>query len=253
MTDAETGGAMLDVAYWEECWDVRPSTRTWSPFDPSLTDVQRLLRRHVKPGSDLLEIGFAPGKLLSCVARRLGARVSGIDYSPRGVEASRDLFERAGVSGDLRVEDVFATSFAPNSFDCVLSIGLIEHFDDPRPIVAKHVELARPGGTIVILVPNYGGRVGRLQNWLAPDNIAIHNIAIMRPGPMADLFDPASVASVRGFKYGRFHLGGVALERKLPRLVATALQRGFGLIGFAIPFRIPPASAFIAAVAVKKG
>lgn len=252
MVGARESGPKTDVAHWDERWDVRPSTRFWSPFDPGTTDIHSLLRRHVKPGSDFLEIGFAPGKLLAWTALKLGARVSGIDYSTPGTAIARDLFERVGVSGDLRTEDVFETSFAPDSFDCVFSAGLIEHFDDPRPIVAKHVELARPGGTIILLVPNYGGRIGRLQARLDPENIAIHNIAIMRPDALAALFDPAAIRSVRGFKHGRLSLWGLSLARLMPARLANAIQRAVGLARSAVPFRISSASACIAAVAIKR-
>lgn len=253
MAEADIGGARTDVAHWDADWDFRPSTRFWSPFDPTATDIHRLLRRHVRPGSDFLELGFAPGTFLAWTAARLGAKVTGIDYSPRGVAAARDLFARVGVTGDLRNEDVFETAVPPGSFDCVFSAGLIEHFDDPRPIVAKHVELARPGGKIIILVPNYGGRIGRIQNRLASDNIAIHNLAIMRPAPLAALFDPASIASVTAFKHGRFNLWMLALDRIMPRRLAGLVQRGAGLAGVLMPFRIPPMATFIAAIAVKKG
>lgn len=252
MAGADHSGAKTDLAHWDDGWDVRPSTRFWSPFDPATSDLHRLLKRHIAPGADVLEIGFAPGKTLAWVALKRGAKVSGIDYSPRGTAAARDLFERAGLAGDLRTEDAFHSSFAPNSFDCVYSVGLVEHFDDPRAIVAAHVALARPGGTIVILVPNYGGRIGRLQNRLDPENIAIHNLAIMRPKALAALFDPAQVRSATGFKYGRLTLWGLSLPRAMPARLALALQRGFGLARNLVPVRVTPASAFIAAVAVKR-
>ena len=253
MTGAEPGGAKTDVSHWDADWQIRPSTRFWSPFDPGNTDIHRLLRRYVRKGSDVLEIGFAPGKYLAWVALKLEGKVAGVDYSPQGVMVARDLFERVGVTGDLRHENVFETSFAPDSFDCVYSAGVIEHFDDPRPLVAKHVELAKPGGTILILVPNYGGPIGRIQNRIAPENIAIHNLEIMHRDTMAALFDPAEVASVKTFKAGRFSLWGLALDRVMPARVANLIQRGAGLTGTAMPCRIPPMAAFIVAAAVKKG
>lgn len=252
MIDSERGGAKTEVSQWDASWDVNPPKRSWSPFNPSTTDMHRLLKPYVKPGSAFMELGFAPGMLLAWAAQKRGAEVSGIDYSKSGVAAARALFQRLGISGDLRCEDAFRTSFASNSFDCVFSVGLIEHFDDPRPIVAKHVELAKPGGAIVILVPNYGGLSGRVQSWLDPEDIALHNLAIMRPGAMAALFDPAVVEHVRRFKYGRYTLSGLALKKAMPNVLASALHRAAGLAATIIPFRIPPAAMFIAAVAVKR-
>jgi SAM-dependent methyltransferase len=62
--------------------------------------------------------------------------------------------QRSGQSGlQLVIGDVFDSPFPDSSFDLVFSQGLIEHFKDPVPIFQAHVRLVKPGGWLVIRVP----------------------------------------------------------------------------------------------------
>ena len=237
-------GAKTTLTYWDAQQDALPNTRWFSPFDSGTRALLRLIARNTAPGSSFLEIGCAPGKMLAYAAMKCGARVAGIDYSPRGISISRRFHRANGIASDLRAEDVMETSFAPASFDCVFSAGLVEHFDDPRPVVAKHVELARPGARIVVAIPNYGGIYGRMQARLDPENLAIHNLAIMSRSALAALFDPAEVDGVEAFPLGSPSLGGVSLNRPL-------LQRAAGALGSLLP-TVPGLAPCLAAVAVRR-
>src|SRR5262249_36957710 len=146
----------------------QPRMRLPSPWLVSTRNQMRLLRRHIQPGMRVLEIGFAPGKILAWVASCLRARVSGLDYSAPGVETARKLFSILNLQADLRCEDASSTTFTPESLDLVYSAGVVEHFDDPRPIVRTHVELLRQGGTALISIPNYRGIYGKLQGYFHP-------------------------------------------------------------------------------------
>jgi SAM-dependent methyltransferase len=194
----------------------------------------RLMRRFVRPEMRVLEIGFAPGKYLSWLAKRLGARVSGVDYSQSGVDTARRLFTAVGVEGDLRCEDLFRTTFEPGTFDFVYSMGVIEHFDDPRDILQRHVSLARPGGGIALVtIPNYGGVYGRLQRSFDPENLAIHNTGIMSVEALRRLgqSDPRVRAEV--FPFGRVMPDLVSWSRRVRPRAALALSlalNGLGLV-----------------------
>jgi len=253
MTQApSSGGEKTSRGHWDAGWTAMPTDRFWSPFDPTISDVNRLLAREIAPGTSLLEIGFAPGKMLAWAALERGARVSGIDYSGPGVALAKAYFARRGIEGDLRHEDIFETSFAPGSFDCVMSHGLVEHFDDPRAIVAKHVALARPGGKIILSVPNYGGLYGRLQGRLHPENLAIHNLSIMSPEGMKALFPAGGMASVRAFLCGRPTLWGLAIETRMPAALARQLKRAVGLAGWLLPLSPAALKPIVIAIGIKE-
>ncbi len=207
------------VDHWDTAWAQRPRPRLPTGLDVGTRSVQAVIRRKIRPGMNVLEIGCAPGKMLGWVAKSLGAGVSGVDYSPQGVEVTRWMMGEMGIDADIRQEDIFETSFAPGSFDVVYSNGVIEHFDDPRELVAIHVRLLRPGGTAIILIPNYGGIYGRLQRHFDPENLAIHNLSIMNESALQGLVSPSDGDQITVYRTG------------LPSPWIVSWQRRWGAMG----------------------
>jgi 23S rRNA U2552 (ribose-2'-O)-methylase RlmE/FtsJ len=106
---SETGepesARLTTVSHWDDVYGRAPRPRLPSRLLSNTMDFQREMRRLVRPGDKVLEIGFAPGKHLAWVARALGAVVSGIDYSEPGMRRAEHLFTQLGIPGDLRCED----------------------------------------------------------------------------------------------------------------------------------------------------
>jgi SAM-dependent methyltransferase len=146
---------------------------------------ERCLRRElaahapVAPGSRVLEVGCAPGKWLVFYAERFGASVSGVEYTDKGAELTRANFAATGIQGEVLQGDFFA--LPPQSFDLVLSLGFIEHFDDLDATFAHHLDFVAPGGRLAVGVPNYRGLNRLLQRWSDPAHLALHNLDAMRP------------------------------------------------------------------------
>lgn len=130
-------------------------------------------------GESVLEVGCAPAKWLIFYAERFGARIAGIEYSGKGARLSRKNLASAGVAGEVREADFFQVESRPH--DLVISIGFIEHFDDPSEVLARHLRFVAPGGRLAVGVPNFRGLNGALQRLAEPDYLALHNRAAMRP------------------------------------------------------------------------
>jgi 2-polyprenyl-3-methyl-5-hydroxy-6-metoxy-1,4-benzoquinol methylase len=226
------------VAHWNEAWARGVRARLPSSLDINVRNYKALLSPHVQPGTAFLEIGFAPGKMLAWVAQRLGAVVTGVDYSPRGVEVARGLFQTLGLAADLRCESIFETTLQPASFDVVYSAGVIEHFEDPRQIVARHVDLLRPGGIALIHVPNYGGLYGSLQGKLDPDNLALHNLRIMSLAALRALAPQQDELDVNAYTWGRMSPWILSLPRLRIGRAGTALSWALNGLAQLQPFKI---------------
>ena len=97
----------------------------------------------------------------------------------------------------------------------MFSCGLIEHFEDPSEMVAAHLRLVAPGGTVLIAIPNYSGLYLRLQRWFDPANLAIHNVRIMNEAAIAALVHPTPDFRVRAFSFGRFSPWLISLPMRL--------------------------------------
>jgi len=203
-------------------------------FDRSLA---RALCAHaaVEPGQQVLEVGCAPAKWLIFYAERFGARVAGIEYSAKGARLSRENLAAAGAEGVVYETDFFSAD--PRPYDLVVSIGFVEHFDDPAAALARHLDFVAPGGRLAVGVPNLIGCNGWLQRLAEPGYLALHNQAAMRPSlyrnfardhdlQLAHLgylggFDPAIICLGRGplLSPGRVIPGAVTLiERHYRRL-----------------------------------
>lgn len=228
--------AMTTVGHWDAAYRVPIRMRLPSALLVSTVDFRREIRAHIKPGDRVLEIGFAPGKQLAWIASALKAKVSGIDYSRPGVELSQQLFSSLGLESDLRCEDVFETTFPMGSFDVVYSLGVIEHFEDPRAIVRRHFELLKPGGIAYITIPNYGGVYGRLQSRADPENLGLHNTSIMSPERMAALMPTDLAESIVAKPAGRVTSGLVSFERMIPPILAKAMFWGVNAVAHLQPF-----------------
>lgn len=231
-------GAKTTHEHWEHVWSVQPRSRLPSRLNVDVRNVQRLLARHVAAGDRLLEVGCAPGKILAWAAAELGAEASGLDYSEQGTAFSRKLFADLGLTADLRCEDFLETSFENATFDVVFSAGVIEHFDDPGPIVLRHLDLVRAGGIAVIVVPNYGGVYGRLQGRLDPANLAIHNTAIMTPTAMAALAPRIPGLEVEASYWGRLSPWLLGLDKLRPRGAGRVLSLALNAAGLVQPFGV---------------
>jgi 2-polyprenyl-3-methyl-5-hydroxy-6-metoxy-1,4-benzoquinol methylase len=203
-----------------------------SPFNLGTFNAKRLLRCHVIPGMKFIEIGCAPGKMLAWVAKVLGAEVAGLDSSECGMLYTRQLFDALGIQADLRKEDIDSHTFEPGTFDVVYSAGLIEHFSDPRPAVRVHAELARPGGKIIITIPNLSGWWAVPTKLLDPSVLDMHNLKMMNESALSALAPSDIASNVHAYRGGHFSVQHAVPVRKLPDLVSQALMHFGDLMGF---------------------
>lgn len=81
-----------------------------------------------------------------------GARVFGIDISaPIAAEAKR-AFDRHALGASLA--DVRVLPFADGTFDAIYSMGTIEHFPESERAVHELARVLKPGGRLILGVPN---------------------------------------------------------------------------------------------------
>lgn len=101
----------------------------------------------VRPGSDLLDVGCGTGAF-ALTAARAGARVTGVDITPKLIDRGIENAALAEVEVDWHVGDVEDLPFEDEAFDIVAS--QFGHMFAPRPDVAviEMLRVTRPGGTI---------------------------------------------------------------------------------------------------------
>lgn len=97
-------------------------------------------------GKLVLDVGCGMGRFAE-IATRWGARVVGIDLSAAAEVAARNLADREFIAFQA---DVFALPFAPGTFDCIYSMGVLHHTPDCEKAVKTLPQYLKPGGTLAV-------------------------------------------------------------------------------------------------------
>ena len=184
---------LTEVGFWDDYWagcKIPTAVDYADPFDRTLAaSLKEALKG--RAGS-VLEVGCAPGKWLAFAAKELKLVPSGIEYSKAGMAATMQNLKALGIKyGEIMTGDFFAIAPCPR-FDVVMSFGFIEHFNDPGPVIDRHLQWLRPGGALVLGVPNFRGIYAPVQRLLDKKILDVHNTDIMSVDYMAN------AASLRG-------------------------------------------------------
>jgi 2-polyprenyl-3-methyl-5-hydroxy-6-metoxy-1,4-benzoquinol methylase len=225
--------------YWRSTHS-QPRWRLPSKLNIATKNLLRVISEYTRPGMRVLEIGCAPGKYLAYLAKVHKATVCGLDYSEPGIAFSRRLFSKLDLPGEFRCEDIFATTLPGDSFDLVYSLGVIEHFEDARAIVDRHLFLTKPGGRVVITIPNYGGMYGRLESYFSPEILCMHNLRLMSCQALVQLTSERAACEVTAYRSGHLSPWILNFEKKWPVTLAKASSFALNLLGLIQPFDIGP-------------
>ncbi len=98
-------------------------------------------------GKDVLELGCGAAQW-SIALHRLGARVTGLDFSEQQLEHARRLMADAGIEFPLVHASAEATPFGEESFDVVFCDFGAMTFCDPHLTVPEAARILRPGGLL---------------------------------------------------------------------------------------------------------
>ncbi|MCP9955190.1 class I SAM-dependent methyltransferase [Actinomadura madurae] len=120
----------------------------------------------VRPGEDVLEVGYGPGALTRRLARTATGRVCGVDPSPQ----MRRMALKHAPRADLRLGTAADTGFGDAEFDCVVSVNNVGIWPCLEAGLDELRRVTRPGGRVVIA--EHGGKgSSRLARRLAlPDD-----------------------------------------------------------------------------------
>ena len=127
--------------------------------------VERLVRvvgeRHISfltrllaPGARVLDLGCGRGVILGPLADR-GFEVHGVEIS---AEAARGADPRAEIRIASPLRDA---GYEAEFFDEVVIWHVLEHVDDPRGTLEEVARILRPGGRLIVAVPNFSSAQAR--------------------------------------------------------------------------------------------
>src|SRR5215469_10966653 len=127
------------------------------------------LARKVRPyaGDEVLEVGAGIGNLTGRLMARRMLYVAA-EQDPLHLHALRNRFLRTPNVAVQRIDPESAADLVglENCFDTVLCLNVLEHLDEPGRLLQSLALTVRPGGALVMLVPNVAGLYGTLDRSL---------------------------------------------------------------------------------------
>ncbi len=130
------------------------------PADRVARTLLAFAKKHA--GREVLDLGCATGNYSLALAS-MGYRVKGADVNPRYVEIARG-----------RGVDAYLTNgrlpFADRAFDTVILFEVLEHLQDPDPVIGEARRVARTN--VLFTTPNSGGIAELQRNGLLFEHFA---------------------------------------------------------------------------------
>lgn len=170
-----------DDAYFEGSDGINEGYSDYSEQEkslrPTFSRFLSLLNRQQLTGGDLLEVGCGYGYLLDEAKPYFNQRV-GTDFSLGAVNKA-----------SLYADEIFhgGVNEIPQgkTFDCIISVEVIEHIYDPKTFVEDLYKRLKPGGYLILATPDMGSfwRKGMQKRWPSfklPEHITYYDDGTLR-------------------------------------------------------------------------
>jgi SAM-dependent methyltransferase len=126
--------------------------------------IEWALARYMPRASSFLEVGCGNGVVLQELhARRPDLRFAGTDLYPEGLRTARSRMPHM----PLIRANAYQLPFA-GQYDAVGIFDVLEHVDDDRRVLGELFRVMRPGGGLIITVPQHR------RLWSALDDFVFH-------------------------------------------------------------------------------
>lgn len=162
------------MSQWERYWETRPAGMGLVERERE-SDRWRLISRFVRDhlgtlkGLKVIELGSGMGTNGLCFASE-GAQVTALDLDALALRRAQELYSRYDLPLHLLKKDLLVPpdDDLRHQFDVAMSFGLAEHFvgGERETCIRRHFEMVKPGGLVIISVPNQSSWIVRLDTAL---------------------------------------------------------------------------------------
>lgn len=182
---------------WEKHWkNFRAGNIEFIRFDDLVNDLPHQ--------GTFIEVGGFPGLYSVYFYKKLGLQPTLIDFVVKkeiinSVEKGNGVPENTieVIPGD------FFNYQSEKKYDVVFSWGFIEHFKDIDLVIRKHTDLLKPGGSLLIGLPNLRGIPGWYTRIVDPEAIRIHNLECMDSEFLNKTCEALPLTDVKVFYWGK--------------------------------------------------
>jgi 2-polyprenyl-3-methyl-5-hydroxy-6-metoxy-1,4-benzoquinol methylase len=150
----------MSVETWDNMASLYKEESYWEHPSDNQANLQIILsyiQTIAKPmcNMEIVEMGSGSGLLSRELAHR-GINMTLLDYSPFSMGYALDKFKKVGLDCKFYVEDALRSTLPDDHYDMAFNVGVIEHFsnENKKRLIKEMLRVIKPGGKVVILVPN---------------------------------------------------------------------------------------------------
>lgn len=176
---------------------------------------------YIKPGFRVLEVGSGPGGFLEGVWQERGVKGTGLELNTSAAKAGREK------KLDIREESLEAFSaYHEEQFDLACSFQVLEHISSVRNFFLDQIKCLKPGGLLIVAVPNNAGFIKDDFNLL---NVPPHHMglweekSLINAGKLFGLKHVATHFEPLQHHHRNYFFG--VLHKRLPKIVVAIIYR----------------------------
>jgi ubiquinone/menaquinone biosynthesis C-methylase UbiE len=136
---------------WNKEWKLYNQHPYFKPNHKVIQQVKHCFGNNVK-GKKIIELGAGSGSDIISLTQD-GAEGYALDFSQESLKSIQYWAQQKQVSIETIKADIKRIPFPDNYFDAVYSVGLMEHFTDPISLIQEQIRVLKPGGFLIIDVP----------------------------------------------------------------------------------------------------
>lgn len=208
----------------------------WQRFNRRMAMKKRirLVQKRLPQPGRALDVGCATGALLVAL-RAQGWQTQGVELSAYAADYARQRHGLDVFTGELQEAQLPASAF-----DLVILWDVLEHVHQPRETLQETARVAKPGGTLLLVLPNPDSIEARLfgqywAGWDTPRHLYIY------PQPVIHRLLQETGWHMEDMRCitGRIWLFNLSLAHWLQnRLAISWLRRGIMAIMRSLPIRL---------------
>lgn len=165
---------ITDKEYWDSYW----SNYQYDKITEKVV-FDKYIPLLIK-GDSFIEIGGFPGVFATTFYKKGIKDVTILDYY-----INKNIVQNFEKINGLPSETIKCIEsdffeFSPDKkYDVVFSFGFIEHFEDTEDVISRHIDLLSKNGQLLIIIPNFLGLNGTIQQNFDKQNFEAHNLKSM--------------------------------------------------------------------------
>ena len=116
----------------------------------------------------LLDIGCGQGEFLGATLKKGGFNLWGLDISKKNIDFIKKTYKIDKVFNETL--DSFCEKKDIPQFDAVTLFEVIEHLANPKEVIENIKKIIKPGGSLILSMPNRDRLGGTKEDWDYPPN-----------------------------------------------------------------------------------